>query len=215
MNLFNNVKGVKILRFKYFKVLFLLLFLIVISFGAYYFINSRSIKSNGIPLTPSEDYPVQEIEYYLQNDPKWSDDMIGNSNYKISDAGCLITCLASAITDLGIDVTPKDVNNALTGVGGYEDADLIWNKINEAFPEINYKYKRVFNSKTIEEDLKDNILPIVNVKFNGTGITHWVIILGAENGDFLVSDPFNKGKKPIPLSTHGKVYAYRVLIRNQ
>jgi hypothetical protein len=45
----------------------------------------------------------------------------------------------------------------------------------------------------------------------GSGISHWVLIIGADAGDFLIYDPLNKEKAPIPLSTHGNVYSYRVL----
>ena len=99
-------------------------------------------------------------------------------------------------------------------MNGYAGADLIWYKINEAFPEVNYEYSRTFDSKTIEDHLKNNRLPIVNVKIHETGYTHWVVILGSKDGDFLIFDPLNKDKEPIPLSTHGKVYAYRVLVKN-
>ena len=78
---------------------------------------------------------------------------------------------------------------------------------------VNYSYSRVFSSRTIENDLRNNRLPIVNVRYNGTGITHWVIIVGAKDGNFFIFDPLNKNETPIPLHMHGKVYAYRVLFK--
>jgi len=170
------------------------------------------IKANGIQLKPSRDFDVKSIQYYLQNDSEWSGDNIGKSSRQMGGAGCLVTCVASAITDLGVHVTPKDVNLRLTEIDGFQGAELVWYKINEAFSEIDYKYTRVFSSKIIEDDLKAGLLPIVNVNIRGSGATHWLLIIGAKNGEFLAFDPLNSSKEPIALSTHGNVYSYRVLV---
>ena len=145
--------------------------LIVFMLLGCYFAASRFIKYTGIILTPSKEIPVHEITYYLQNDPQWSSDKIGYSNYSMGSSGCLISSVASAITELGIEITPQELNDALTNVNGYSGADLIWYKINEAVPQADYKYSRIFSSGTIEKDLKAGLLPIVNVKFHGGGVT--------------------------------------------
>lgn len=195
-------------------VVFVLLIVCILAIAAgYYVIASRLIKLNGTTLIPSKDYPIHEVTYYLQNDPLWSDENIGTSSYKMGGAGCLITCVASAIQDIGIPITPQKLNIKLSSVDGFDDAILIWYKIHEAILEVDYKYSRIFSSRTIENDLKNGLLPIINVKYHGNGVTHWLLVVGAKDGDFLVYDPLNKNVEPIPLSTHGKVYAYRVMIR--
>jgi len=180
---------------------------------AIYVVRVFYIKAIGTELRPSRDYEVKSIQYYLQSDSEWGSDNIGNSNRRMGSAGCLVTCVASAITDLGVPVTPKEVNLKLTGVEGFQGAELIWYKINEAFSEINYKYTRVFTSKIIENDLEAGLLPIVNVNLRGNGVTHWLLIIGAKDGEFLAFDPLNSSKEPIALSIHGNVYSYRVLVR--
>ena len=171
-------------------------------------------KVYGIYLTPVNVHEIVNIPYYLQNDSQWGGETIGDSNRKMSGAGCLITCVANAMDNLGLTVTPGDVNAKLTEAGGFQGADLIWYKINEIWPEIQYRYTRDFSSALIESDLSAGLLPIVNVKIHGVGATHWLLVVGAVNGEFMAFDPLNKEKKPIPLSTHGKVYAYRVLYKN-
>lgn len=126
--------------------------------------------------------------------------------------GCLIACVANAMTDLGLTQNPKELNDSLSEIGGFQGADLIWYKIHEAYPEIDYRYARVFSSSVIEADLRAGLLPIINVKYKGDGVTHWLLVLGAKDGEFLVFDPINSQKEPIKLSEHGKVYAYRVLV---
>ena len=96
-------KGADVL-FKKRKIILItsLIIIIAISFGAYHFFSSRYIKYVGTTLTPSKDYPIYEIKYYLQNDPDWANDKIGSSNSKMGGAGCLITCVASSMTNLGM-----------------------------------------------------------------------------------------------------------------
>jgi hypothetical protein len=170
------------------------------------------ISKVGITLRPSRDYEVREVTYYLQNDPVWSKDTIGETSQTLGGVGCLISCAASAMTELGIDITPAELNERLSEVGGFSGASLIWYKIHEAIPEVDYTYSRVFSAETIENDLSEGRLPIVNVRYFG-GATHWVLIIGAKDGEFMIYDPLNREKTPIPLSTHGKVYSYRVLVK--
>jgi len=92
-----------------------------------------------------------------------------------------------------VPVTPKELNNMLTENNGYQGADLIWYKINEVLPEVDYRYSRIFDSKTIEKDLEKGLLPIVNVRYYKTGVTHWVLIVGAKDGEFIICDPVGDG----------------------
>ena len=172
------------------------------------------IKTYGIRLIPTQDYAVPELSYYRQNDPEWQDEEIGASQRKMGSTGCLVSCVATAISQLDSPITPMKINDKLTQFNGFQGADLIWYKINEAFPNIDYRYRRIFNNRMIESDLKKGLLPIVNVKYHKTGITHWVIITGARDGEFIICDPLGDGQSTSLLSDHGKVYSYRVIERD-
>lgn len=194
--------------------IFCLLVIAMLAFALYvgrvYF-----IKNMGINIAPRNDYPVNISSYYRQNDPGWSNQKIGSSSRNMGSTGCLISSVSTAITQLGYPVTPDEFNNKLNQVNGFQGADLIWYKINEAFPEIDYSFSRIFNNKTIEKDLEKGLLPIVNVKYYKTGVTHWVIIVGAKNGEFIICDPLGDGSSTKLLSDHGKVFAYRVIEKAQ
>lgn len=169
------------------------------------------IRQSGIRLVPVTDHPVTVQRFDLQNDPRWSSDEIGASGRQMAGTGCLITSVATAISSLGVPTDPKTLNRLLTQNGGYQGADLLWYKIHTVIPAVDYRYERIFSSRTIESDLEAGRLPIVNVKFHKTGYTHWVLIAGARDGDFLILDPLGDGLTPMRLSEHGKVYTYRVI----
>ena len=103
----------------------------------------------------------------------------------------------------------------LTENNGYQGADLIWYKINEILPEVDYRYSRIFDSKTIEKDLEKGLLPIVNVKYYKTGVTHWVMIVGTKDGEFIICDPMDDDHSTRLLSEHGKVFAYCVIEKSK
>ena len=89
---------------------------------------------------------------------------------------------------------------------------VIWYKIKDARPKVEYQYKRSFSSSDIWEDLENGIIPIVKVKFWKRGIWHWVTVVGATEDDYLIMDPLEKSRKLVPLSRHGKIYAYRKIV---
>lgn len=191
----------------------LIVFLIIGIGFSIYVLRVLHIKKNGIILTPSQDISPTIASWYLQNDASWSNNTIGNTAIRLGSQGCLISSAATAINQFGIDeITPATLNEDLTAIQGFEGANLIWYKVNEIYPSITYEYSRIFSSKTIEKYLKNGQYPIVLVHYFQTGITHWVLIVGAENGDFLIADPLRSDGELIPLSTHGKVYAFRVFI---
>ncbi len=167
------------------------------------------IKNYGITLKPSRAIEPLDVKIFLQNDDQWGEDYMGESKFKMRGYGCLVSVLASASKYHGIQTDPGKLNKIFTQKGVYTNSgEVIWYKIKDALGTIDYKYGRIFDRGRIENDLKKGLLPIVMVKYHGTGIHHWVLIVGA-NDDFLIVDPLSK--EIIPLSTHGRVYAYRVL----
>ncbi len=180
----------------------------VVGFG----VRALYTRHVGVTLRPSEDIAVREVRYYLQKDPAWAKDTIGSSASTMGQAGCLISCVASALDAMGIPMTPPELNRRLTAVEGFDGDSLLWYKVHEAIPSVRHAYTRVFTSQTIQRDLAQGFLPLVNVRYRGLGGTHWVMVIGAQNGDFLVCDPLNDAREPLPLSVHGKVFAYRVMV---
>lgn len=173
------------------------------------------IRTVGINLVPIKDYEIVSLPYYQQNDPRWSSEKIGSSSSSMGGEGCLVSSVANAMSYMGQDVNPQAVNESLSEIDGFDGPNLIWYKINQSYPEIDYKYSRTFSNKTIEDHLKNGRLPIVKVRYKGLGIYHWVVIVGAKDGEYLIADPLSKVTEPAQLSTHGgRIYAYRVLVES-
>jgi len=173
-------------------------------FGSHYG-RAYWIKAQGITLVPMEARPVAPVPFYLQNDPQWADDSLGASPYRMRGSGCLVACLAAAANGLGVDTNPARLNEAFGAKGVYTPAgEVIWMNIKEAVPGVDYEYSRVFGAATIQDDLAEGRLPIVKVKYRGSGAAHWLLVVGAAEDDFLVMDPLNAERTPLRLSTHGK-----------
>ena len=174
------------------------------------------IKSTGVALTPTKVVEPLAVTYYLQNDPQWSADKLGNSNSTMGGAGCLVASITTAMDYYGVKYSPQEVNNIFRENDVFnENGQVIWMNIKNAIPEIDYRYNRVFDTKTIENLLAEGLLPIIEVKYKGAGINHWVVVIGSDGTDFLVMDPLAQSKTPTKLSEHGgRAYAYRVLVRN-
>ncbi len=190
---------------------------LVIVLGALgiYPLRALYIKNIGITLTPSTDFALQTPPFFLQHDAAWGTDKMGVSGSSMGAAGCLVTCCAGAISELGIPVTPGELNRLLSEHGGYTaGGELIWTEIGQAVPGVSYTYSRVFSAATLERDLQNGRLPIVQVQLGVGGPPHWLLVVGARDGEFLVHDPLNRDKEPTPLSRYGRVYAYRVLTDN-
>lgn len=189
-----------------------ILLILISSIPAGYLVSAVWIKSVGINVSPDTVQKPQEVQFFLQNDQKWKDELLGDSGQNLAQVGCLVSVLASDIDYLGYNTNPSDLNRLFNLNGIYTSSgEVIWNKISEAIPNIKYDYKRVFTSRTLENDLENGRLPIVKVKYKKTGIFHWVLIIGSDNKDFLIMDPLNQNKEVIRLGAHGRVYAYRVL----
>ena len=170
------------------------------------------IKNYGLSLKPSKDISAHKVTHYLQSDPAWASDKLGDSQSSMGGTGCLVSVLASVLNDLGVDTDPGRLNAALSEAQGFINGNVLWSKLHELFPAIDYKSQRIFTSGTLEKALQKDLLPIVKVKYLGGGVSHWLLVVGAAEGEFLVVDPLDKDQELMPLSRHGKIFAYRVLV---
>lgn len=160
-------------------------------------------------LHPSEDIANNaEVVFYRQDDPEWAGETLGESSYTLKKSGCLVSCIASAVTMSGKEEDPKSLNEEFSRQKVYDgEGNLLWGRLNDTGAFKAQVYQEV-SSRILEDELKEGRYPIVRVRMHGIGNFHYVLIVKAEKGMFYCMDPLADGLQP--LSVYGnRIYAIR------
>ena len=150
----------------------------------------------------------REVVFYRQDDERWASETMGNSAYTLRESGCLVSCIASAVTMMGDEKTPYALNEMFSRQNVFDaEGNLLWDNLRNTG-----EYEAdVFGSVTdefLENLLKDGKYPIIRVRMYGVGNFHYILIVKAEGGEYYCMDPLRNGL--IPLSQYGnRVYALR------
>lgn len=193
-----------------------ILFLAVCFFtGTFFFFWLK--RDRGIAVKPMGDYPARQVIAYYQRDERWKEDALGNSGFSMGGSGCLTSCIASALSTeaealgTGFSITPGELNRIFGEQEVYNaQGDIVWAQIKEALPWIQVVVASSVKEKEIESLLADGHYPIVKVKAGGHGASHWVLLVGSRDGEYLCMDPLEPDGELVPLSRHGgMVYRMR------
>lgn len=183
--------------------IFLCTFLLVIAFVFLQFRGSTRIKST-IDIVPDAD-----IVCYRQDDPRWADESLGNSAYTLKSSGCLVSCIASALTmEHDTEETPFTLNARLSSEKGYDsEGNLQWENLRQT-TGFQVDLPSDISSDVIDSYLSQGIYPIVMVRMYGLFNMHYVLIVKAENGRYRCMDPLKD--ELTDLSHYGnRIYAVR------
>jgi len=150
---------------------------------------------------------------HLQKDKRWAADQLGTSTGTLGSHGCLVSSVAMACTDLGVELTPKELNTRLKKADGFQPQGwVVWN----AIPRVTDKklaaeYHPAASHKVMDAALEAGAYPVVKYFLLG-GIQHWCVIVGKDGLEYLARDPLRDDKEPVKLSElTAKVYAVRVI----
>lgn len=173
----------------------------------------------GVNVYPQEDYTAPYTACYYQKDTRWADAHLGESKYTMEDSGCLVTCVCSALTmqHIGESLTPGELNELLSSNDGYDEAgNLQWTALEKIgladVSLINAEAVRSQCASSLDMYLQSGVYPIVRVRRYGIGTAHYVLIVGAENGEYLCMEPLLEAPELVPLSDYGnRIYAVRCL----
>lgn len=170
----------------------------------------------GVAIKPKGDKPAGKVAAYYQRDERWKEDTLGNSGFSMGGSGCLTSCIASALSteekalETGVSMTPGELNRIFGQQQVYNaQGDIVWAQIKEALPGTQVVVASSVKEKEIESLLADGHYPIVKVKVGGHGASHWVLLVGSRDGEYLCMDPLEPDGELIPLSRHGGV-VYRM-----
>ncbi len=184
-------------------LVFILIVAVVVSFVFY--------RSRGsVRLIPEKDYTVNDsVTAYYQRDPEWKEDKLGNSSYTIGSSGCLLSCITSAISETESKTTPGELNKLFSEKGVYDaNGNLQWGILDEIDGFHSEVYSEV-SGEIVDKCLENGRYPIVKVRtFQGVGANHYVLIVGAENGEYVCMDPL-KGYFTTLEEYGRKIYAVR------
>lgn len=134
---------------------------------------------------------------YSQQDPQWKDEKLGFSNLSIGKAGCAVTCLAMLLSGYSYVETPSSLNRKLRQVNGFYDAAVVWSAINSLQPAVRWKDIILCRDSeaplsAINEALASGNVVLAEVDSSpAPGLqTHWVILYGRKEDDYLILDPW-------------------------
>ena len=132
-----------------------------------------------------------------QNDEKWKNTKLGNSNETIGGWGCLLTSATMMLNGLGYNETPESVNEKMKKAGGFQGALFIPSVMPILWPNCAYRGMQPcenFPAPTsqIDEALAEGKPVILQVDWNKqAGIqTHFVLVREKKGDDFILYDPY-------------------------
>lgn len=145
---------------------------------------------NAVYIKPMNEYAVPEqVVSYRQDDRTWAEDRLGDSSYSMKSSGCLVTCMASAISNSGKAITPGELNQLFSDSQVYDDAGNVqWDRIRDLEGYSVEVFDSVSKQK-LDQCLSQGHYPIVRVRMHGFGNFHFVLIVGTREGEYLCMDP--------------------------
>ena len=127
------------------------------------------------------------MNFFSQNDPRWSKDKIGDSKWTLGQKGCTIDCVADASSYFGEETTPKEIARMPMFT---PDGLILWTRLKYNFKTFEFEYRGYnYDKNKINEALKN---PDKVVMVNVDKKAHWVFITGSYIPVFgyKVNDPF-------------------------
>ncbi len=164
---------------------------------------------HSVVLKPSSEYAVSEMAVlYRQDNASWTQNPLGDSGYTMKSSGCLVSCIASAMTMGGESIDPGELNQLFSDNGVYDpEGNIQWENI-RAIDGFHAEVFTDVSGKDVEDCLSAGRYPIVRVRVKGLGNFHYVLIAGTEDGEYICIDPLKDELSKLS-DYGGRVYAVR------
>lgn len=125
---------------------------------------------------------------YRQDDIRWAEDRMGDTSYRLKGSGCLVTCIA-AVLSVEETVTPGELNAEFSRRDVYDaEANIQWG-VFDRMEEVEVDVYGKVTQREIEECLENGCCPILRVRRHVLGGSHFVLVVGVENHEFICMDP--------------------------
>ncbi len=150
------------------------------------------------PQTQAGGLVLRDSVVYSQKDPKWASDRLGKTSDTMGRDGCLVTAAAMALTNLGFQTNPKDLNKRLTATKSYTNRGwLIWDgirRVTDGRAKATY-YDKV-DAETIDACMTRGDYPMVQF-YLPNGRSHWAMIVRHDARGYHMRDPLQISEKPL------------------
>jgi hypothetical protein len=177
----------------------------------------KIVSTTAVSDTPGENTPLARLlnnpsSWYSQLNPAWQGDKLGEGQATIGSWGCLMTCMAMALTAFGTPVTPPELNEKAKAAGAFGGSAIQFYAPGSVG---NLKYKKNVASwpnsgvqhavwtgedpiQRIDNALAEGHIVIAQVDtkpnngfFNANNEQHWVVIVKRtpDGKDYLMIDP--------------------------
>ena len=132
--------------------------------------------------------------YYNQRDSAWGNNSLNGTTYRLASDGCLVTSMAMIMTHYGYkSVTPQTINSNPDNFATYYPAYLL---------KTIYVGGVTATRKVavIDSTLRSGHPVVVGIRAYGG--THFVVLTGGSNGNYLMRDPYISDGKDISFTDH-------------
>jgi len=152
---------------------------------------------------------MSQTTAFSQRDPRWANELLGDSGWTISKAGCLLTAISSMAADWGVATDPARLNGWLRANGGFVNGSLIsFGALGRlgaqvvSYLDCTYTPAPVAKMRAALAD-GQAVFAATDWSPGGAVQTHWVRILALDAQEGQVMDPWQMpGRESVPLSTY-------------
>jgi len=129
---------------------------------------------------------------YQQRDPRWRDQLLGQREQvgTLGSHGCTVSAIANALSNLGIPMTPGELNQQMSLHGGFNERGwLVWGAL-DSLTDSKIQ-ARVFSRPSVaavDSCLENGHYPIVKFLIGGV-VQHWATVVGKQGHTYLIRDP--------------------------
>jgi len=160
-----------------------------------------ALKPDPAPAPENETFGglvLRDSVAYSQKDPRWELDLLGNTKDTMGGEGCLVTAASMALSNLGFQTSPKDLNQRLTQADSFtKQGWLIWDGIRKVTGgrAVATYYDKV-DAPTIDACMRRGDYPMVQF-YLPSGRSHWAMIVKHDARGYHMRDPLRVSKKPL------------------
>ena len=133
---------------------------------------------------------VIPVPGFQQNDPHWSEQLLGNTIDTLGQSGCAVTSAAMVLRAYGVDTDPPRLNAYLTAHNGYVGSGwLVWERVSGlTHGQVQKAYEDYPSYQLLDDNIRKGNPVIVRIHLRN-GTTHFVVIVGKQGWDYLIRDP--------------------------